>query len=92
MDNSPLLFIWGRGLQQARPTPCPRAHMMINFTLEKVTSSGVRVGLLSKDGVSMATPLCLPHTRRGVTPFLTPDIVNDIQFRPQAAMLTLSTL
>ena len=65
----------------------------MNFTLEKLTSRGVRVGkLTAKDGITMATPLCLPHTRGGFTPFLTPDIVSDIPYRPPAAMLTTSTL
>ena len=72
----------------------------MKFTIHQVTPQGVRIGRLSispsaeDSTVSNCsdTPLCIPHTRAGLIPYLTPDIVSNLQHKPQAAMLTMATM
>ncbi|CAI8039086.1 Queuine tRNA-ribosyltransferase accessory subunit 2 [Geodia barretti] len=64
--------------------------------LEKITSSGGRVGRLvwcteSAQSV-LETPLCLPYTRAGAIPHIVQSVYQDLSPRPTAAMLTLPSL
>ena len=68
----------------------------MNFVLERVNASGVRVGQIfrKREGVSIVldTPLCLSHTRTGFVPYLTSDIVEKLPNRPAAALLSANTM
>lgn len=68
----------------------------MQFVLEKVTSSGARVGrilwLTGQTQNVLDTPLCIPYTRAGAVPHLVQSVYRDLSDRPAAAMLTLPSL
>ena len=68
----------------------------MKFVLENVISRGVRIGklIVEREGseIVMDTPLCFNHTRMGFIPNLTPDLIDKLLHKPQAAMLTTSSM
>ena len=68
----------------------------MKFVLEKITSSGGRVGRLiwwtEHSQNVLETPLCLPYTRAGAIPHVVQSVSQDLNPRPAAAMLTLPSL
>ena len=68
----------------------------MKFILEAALPTSVRIGKLvvERDGkeIVLETPLCLAHTSKGFLPYLSPDLVQKLPYKANAALLSVSTM
>lgn len=68
----------------------------MKYILESIHPNGIRLGkvIITRDSkdIALTTPTCLSYTRMGLFPYLTPDMMDKIPFKPTGATLSASTL